>query len=105
MTIYVTGRYRSLQSWRIAYYLSGTFGLIVAFLCALTVPEPSRTTIGEEKAEGKDENATSNRNVINTKLEPEEKKESPWKVMLQPRIVMLCIAASIRHTGQYQSVL
>lgn len=87
------------QSWRVSYYFSGAFGLIIAFLCALTVPEPSRKTIGEEKEEKKEESATSNQNVMNTKLEPEEKKENPWKVMLQPRIIMLCIAASIRHTG------
>lgn len=81
-----------------AYYISGAFGLIVAFMCALTVPEPSRKTIGEEKQEEKDD-AVTNNHVMNTKSEPEEKKENPWKVMLQPRIVMLCIAASIRHTG------
>ncbi|XKL64412.1 hypothetical protein PGB90_004498 [Kerria lacca] len=86
------------KSWRMAYYISGAFGLIVAFMCALTVPEPSRKTIGEEKQEEKDD-AVTNNHVMNTKSEPEEKKENPWKVMLQPRIVMLCIAASIRHTG------
>lgn len=81
-----------------AYYMSGAFGLIVAFLCALTVPEPSRKTIGEEREEEKDENTVASR-TVNTKLEHEEKKEDPWKVLLQPRVIMLCIAASIRHTG------
>ncbi|KAK9497188.1 hypothetical protein O3M35_004553 [Rhynocoris fuscipes] len=27
------------------------------------------------------------------------KKDNPWKVMIEPRFIMLCIAASIRHTG------
>lgn len=84
-----------------AYYMSGAFGLIVAFLCALTVPEPSRKTIGEEKAvEKAEENATAHQHVT-SKLELEEKNEEiAWKVILQPRIVMLCIAASIRHCGK-----
>lgn len=83
-----------------AYYISGAFGLIIAFLSALTVPEPSRKTIGEEREEN-NENSLSNRTVMDTKLEPEEKKEDvdAWKVLLQPRVIMLCIAASIRHTG------
>ncbi len=72
---------------------------MIAFLCALTVPEPSRKTIGEEKAEENDENVQASRTVMDTKTEPEEKKENPWKVLLQPRIIMLCLAASIRHTG------
>ena len=81
-----------------AYYMSGAFGLIVAFLCALTVCEPPRKTIGEEKEEEKGGNSNVHRNVT-SKLEQEEKKENAWKVMLQPRIIMLCIAASIRHCG------
>jgi hypothetical protein len=28
-------------------------------------------------------------------------KSGQWKVMLQPRVIMLCIAASIRHTGRH----
>lgn len=88
----------TLQSWRMAYYMSGAFGLMVAFLSALTVPEPARKTIGEEREE-KDESSVANR-TVSTKLEQEEKKEDPWKVLLQPRLIMLCIAASIRHTGE-----
>ncbi|XP_065201677.1 protein spinster homolog 1 [Planococcus citri] len=86
------------QSWRMAYYISGAFGLIIAFLSALTVPEPARKTIGEEREEN-NENSVANRTVMDTKLEQEEKKEDAWKVLLQPRVIMLCIAASIRHTG------
>lgn len=95
------------QSWRVPYYFSGVFGLLVALLCAVSIPEPSRKTIGEENEEKKEENEVSaeaaNRNIAQTKLQlqREEQKQSPWKVMLQPRIIMLCLAASIRHTGTH----
>lgn len=71
-----------------AYYGSGVFALIIGLLSITTLREPERTAIGEEQEEN-----TGN---------PAEKsptKESPWRVMLQPRFIMLCIAASIRHTG------
>lgn len=91
-----------LQSWRIPYYFSGAFGLIVALLCALSVPEPTRKTIGEEKVENEEEGNKVSGDLSPAKMRPqlEEKKHSPWKVMLQPRILMLCLAASVRHTGR-----
>lgn len=67
-----------------AYYGSGVIALIIGVLTFTTLKEPQRTVIGEENEEGSDEKG---------------KKDSPWKVMLQPRFIMLCIAASIRHTG------
>ena len=75
-----------MKGWRLAYYGSGVFALIIGLLSATTLKEPARTTIGEEHEE-------------NTNSEEKKKKETPWKVMLQPRFIMLCIAASIRHTG------
>ncbi|CAH1393582.1 unnamed protein product [Nezara viridula] len=72
--------------WRLAYYGSGVFALIIGLLSATTLKEPSRTTIGEEQEE-------------NQTADEKKQKETPWKVMLQPRFIMLCIAASIRHTG------
>lgn len=85
------------QGWRVAYYGSGIFGLVIAFLCATTIFEPKRTTIGEEVEQVK-ENSTQDKEkqVVNPE---EEEKPAAWKVMLEPRLVMLCIAASIRHTG------
>ncbi|XP_012232877.2 hexuronate transporter [Linepithema humile] len=65
--------------WRICYYGAGVIGLIVAVLTGLTLTEPERKTIGEESAD--------------------EKQVSIWKVILQPRIILLCLAASIRHCG------
>lgn len=46
-----------------------------------TLKEPTRQAIGEE-------NANQNK-----------KKISLWKVLLQPRVLMLAFAASIRHSG------
>jgi hypothetical protein len=38
--------------------------------------------------------------VVGGEEEERTPKSGQWKVMLQPRVVMLCIAASIRHTGK-----
>ncbi|XP_058799466.1 putative metabolite transport protein HI_1104 [Phymastichus coffea] len=66
--------------WRVCYYGAGIIGIIVAILTGFTLKEPERTTIGEEtKHDGK--------------------KQKLWSVIFQPRIVMLCLAASIRHCG------
>ena len=59
--------------------------LIVAILTWLTLREPERKSIGED--------ATATGVHGNDKV-------SVWKVMMEPRIVMLCIAASIRHCGK-----
>lgn len=71
------------QGWRACYYGAGIIGLIVAAL-TFTLSEPERKTIGEEgtSADGK--------------------KVPIWKVILQPRIILLCLAASIRHCGKGQ---
>lgn len=85
--------------WRVAYYGSGIFGLIIAFLCSTTIFEPKRVTIGEEEEEEKETQPQIENKKQVAVPEVEEKKEEAWKVMLQPRVIMLCIAASIRHTG------
>ncbi|KAL1114880.1 hypothetical protein AAG570_007704 [Ranatra chinensis] len=76
--------------WRLAYYGSGVFALIIAILSFTTLKEPERITIGEEHEENMEQNNAQG---------GKKKKENPWKVMIQPRFIMLCIAASIRHTG------
>lgn len=58
-------------------------GLIIAVFTGLSLTEPERKTIGEE--------STNDRERL-----------SIWKVLLQPRIVLLCLAASIRHSGKRQ---
>ncbi|GAB1870091.1 Hexuronate transporter [Camponotus japonicus] len=65
--------------WRVCYYGAGVIGLIIAVLTGLTLTEPERKMIGEEANDGK--------------------QVSIWKVLLQPRIILLCLAASIRHCG------
>lgn len=71
-----------LQGWRICYYGAGVLALVFAVLTGVTLKEPERKAIGEE-----------NSNQGN------RKKVSLWKVLTQPRIIMLAIAASIRHCG------
>ncbi|XP_014480060.1 PREDICTED: D-xylose-proton symporter [Dinoponera quadriceps] len=66
--------------WRACYYGAGVISLIIAILTGLTLTEPARKTIGEETAN-------------------DGKQVSIWKVILQPRIILLCLAASIRHCG------
>lgn len=72
------------QGWRVCYYGAGAIGLIIAVLTGLTLTEPERKTIGEESADD------------------DGKQVSIWKVLLQPRIILLCLAASIRHCGKGQ---
>jgi len=67
--------------WRICYYGAGALAVIVAVLTGTTLKEPERKTIGEEN---------SNQN---------KKQISLWKVLMQPRVLMLAFAASIRHSG------
>lgn len=71
------------QGWRVCYYGAGIIGIIIAVLTGLTLTEPERKAIGEETAN-------------------DGKQVSIWKVILQPRIILLCLAASIRHCGKGQ---
>lgn len=67
-------------SWRICYYGAGVLGLILAILTGVTLKEPKRLTIGEESTR-------------------QDEKISIWQVLKQPRIILIIIAASIRHCG------
>ena len=70
-----------IKGWRVCYYGAGVAGVVIAILTGLTIKEPERTTIGEEN-------------------QSDGKKSSLLKVLLQPRILLLCLAASIRHCGK-----
>lgn len=70
------------QGWRVCYYGAGVLAVIIAVLTGTTLKEPERKAIGEEDTN------QSNR-----------KKVSLWKVLTQPRVILLTIAASIRHCG------
>jgi hypothetical protein len=83
-----------LQGWRLSYYGSGIVGLIITLLTAFTLREPERQAIGEEN------DANANAAVVRAD-EDSTRKSGQWKVMLQPRVIMLCLAASIRHTGKH----
>ncbi|XP_046385579.1 putative metabolite transport protein HI_1104 [Ischnura elegans] len=86
--------------WRVTYYGGGIVGLLIAFLTAFTLREPERQNIGEEEVKQKEAQANNaNGNIVNTAAEQKKEDESAWKVLLQPRIILLCLAASIRHTG------
>ncbi|KAG5345065.1 SPNS1 protein, partial [Acromyrmex charruanus] len=77
---YIPGLNAWNLGWRICYYGAGVVGLIIAVLTGLSLTEPERKTIGEESTN-------------------DGERLSVWKVLLQPRIVLLCLAASIRHSG------
>jgi hypothetical protein len=83
----------------VCYYATGIVGLIFTFLTAVTLREPERQVIGEES------DANANAAVVSGEDNPAS-KSGEWKVMLQPRVIMLYLAASIRHTGKrYAGVL
>lgn len=67
------------------YYGAGIFGLITAVLIGLTLTEPERRIIGEEK-------------------QSDGKKEPLWKILFQPRMILLVIASSIRNSGTYSII-
>lgn len=91
-----------LQGWRVPYYVSGMIGLIVAALAITTMTEPKRTAISEE-AEADSNDVVSKPRPGQAAIPAEStEKTSIWKVLFQPKILILCIAASIRHTGTYR---
>lgn len=72
----------SFQGWRACYYLTGGIAAIVAILTGITLTEPARHAIGE-----------------NTDQHCNKRNASLWRVLTQPRMILLMIAASIRHCG------
>lgn len=101
---YVTEMNVGGLGWRVPYYMSGMIGLIVAALAITTMTEPKRTAISEE-ADGESNEMSKPQAVTQQTAEamvaaPVE-KTSIWKVLFQPKILILCIAASIRHTGGF----
>lgn len=72
------------MSWRVTYYGAGILSVIVAVLTYFTLKEPARQSIGEDSADANNPNA---------------KKITIWTIIKDPRIIMLCLAASIRHCG------
>lgn len=70
--------------WRATYYGAGIISLIVAVLTGLTLREPARQTIGDVG----ENPAVKTRN-----------RAKLWAVIKDPRVIMLVLAASIRHCG------
>ncbi|PZC82588.1 probable galactarate/D-glucarate transporter GudP [Helicoverpa armigera] len=79
-------------SWRVCYYGAGIVGLVITLFTFLTLREPSRTTIGEE---GTNKAGDSSLESAGKKMP----QVTIWHVIAQPRIILLCLAASIRHCG------
>lgn len=81
-------------------------GLIVAALAITTIREPKRTAISEEADATENNEQVSKPNSIQNVAAPTEsgEKTSIWKVLFQPKILILCIAASIRHTGNVKNI-
>ncbi|XP_044738193.1 putative metabolite transport protein HI_1104 [Chrysoperla carnea] len=70
--------------WRMCYIGAGFVGFIVTSLVALTLYEPTRTEIVKE------ENKSTKKSTENVTM---------WTVWTDPRMIFLCLAASIRHSG------
>lgn len=78
---YVTKANIMNLGWRACYYIAGICTLIVGVITGVTLKEPARKSIGNE-------NDKSN--------QPEE---TLLKVMTHPRMLLLMLAASLRHCG------
>jgi len=74
------------QGWRMCYYGGGVVSVIIAILTMTTLREPERKEIGEAQAQQERGHPTA--------------APSTWRVIAQPRIILLVIAASIRHCGK-----
>ncbi|KAF5284137.1 hypothetical protein FQR65_LT00137 [Abscondita terminalis] len=72
------------SGWRAAYYGAGILALVVAVLTGLTLREPERKAISEGD---QDTSAKT------------KKRQKLWGVIKDPRVIMLALAASIRHCG------
>lgn len=69
--------------WRTTYYGSGIATLVLAALTWFTLKEPERVDVGEgAQTDGED-----------------AKKITIWHVIADPRIILLVLAAGIRHCG------
>ncbi|XP_014094038.2 MFS-type efflux pump MSMEG_3705 [Bactrocera oleae] len=67
--------------WRMCYLGTGVLAVLVAAITGTTLKEPERKAIGE------------------TDRTKDGKKIGLWKVLANPAMIMLMIAASIRHSG------
>ncbi|CAG9805715.1 unnamed protein product [Chironomus riparius] len=66
--------------WRFCYYVTGVVAILIGVLMGVTLKEPERKAIGGNAAN-------------------QNKKVSLWKELLRCDIIMLMIAASVRHCG------
>lgn len=71
--------------WRMTYYGSGIAAIVLAFLTWFTLKEPERVAVGETAPKDGDDRMA--------------KKITIWNVIADPRIILLCLAAGIRHCG------
>lgn len=67
--------------WRVCYLGAGVLAIIIAALTGTTLKEPERKAIGEPK------------------VNKHGKQITLWQVLKSPAMIMLMIAASIRHCG------
>ncbi|KAI8116657.1 Ephrin-B2a [Lucilia cuprina] len=70
------------MGWRVCYLGAGILAILIAALTGTTLKEPERKVIGDNEMRTKD-----------------GKKANLWSVLKNPAMIMLMIAASIRHSG------
>uniref|UniRef100_A0A1I8PAW5 Major facilitator superfamily (MFS) profile domain-containing protein n=1 Tax=Stomoxys calcitrans TaxID=35570 RepID=A0A1I8PAW5_STOCA len=68
--------------WRVCYLGAGALAVVIAALTGVTLKEPERKSISDDSMTTKD-----------------GKKANLWSVLKNPAMIMLMIAASIRHCG------
>lgn len=78
--------------------------MIVAALAITTMTEPKRTAISEEAESDNNDQVSKPGSVQNATSAESAEKTSIFKVLFQPKILILCIAAAIRHTGNNKTI-
>ncbi|XP_078605979.1 MFS-type efflux pump MSMEG_3705-like [Branchiostoma floridae x Branchiostoma japonicum] len=85
---YITKANINGQGWRWAYFISGIPGFLVGLLILLTVKEPERRKTAKEKEKDYD-------------LSPLRKLMTILRCFLNPSLMMLIIAGSVRNAAGY----
>ncbi|XP_078489858.1 MFS-type efflux pump MSMEG_3705-like [Ciona intestinalis] len=95
------------KGWRWSYYLTAIPGFVMMVIVFITIHEPKRKIIGKEKAT---RDKTGSSSQVSTENEDKNDKNvgalsKLWKTLKlfisQPTILMLLLAAAVRHTASY----
>ena len=84
----------NLQGWRWAWIISGIPGIVLAAVILVTVTEPQRSSDDTTGVQSEQSDVTE------PDVDWRRKVAVICRTFIQPSLLMLCIAGSIRNAGQ-----